>query len=71
MNYKEAIHEGSKILKLNNIKSFILDSEIVLSSSLKLDRSRLILNLDKKIKNKEKNIFFNYIQRRKKNELSI
>ena len=68
MNYKEAINEGSKILKFNNIKSFILDSEILLSSSLKLDRSRLILNLDKKIKDKEKNIFFNYIERRKKNE---
>ncbi len=68
MNYKEAINEGSKILKFNNIKSFILDSEILLSSSLKLDRPRLILNLDKKIKDKEKNIFFNYIERRKKNE---
>ena len=68
MNFKEAINEGSKILKFNNIKSFILDSEILLSTSLKLDRSRLILNLDKKIKDKEKNIFFNYIERRKKNE---
>ena len=68
MNYKEAIHEGSKILKFNNIKSFILDSEILLSSSLKLDRSKLILNLEKKIKDKEKNIFFNYIERRKNNE---
>ena len=68
MNFKEAINEGSKILKVNNIQSFILDSEILLSSSLKLDRSKLILNLDKKIKDKEKNIFFNYIERRKKNE---
>ena len=53
MNFKEAINKGSKILKFNNIKSFILDSEILLSSSLKLDRSKLILNLDKKIKDKE------------------
>ena len=68
MNFKEAINKGSKILKFNNIKSFILDSEILLSSSLKLDRSKLILNLDKKIKDKEKNIFFNYIERRKNNE---
>ena len=68
MNFKEAINKGSKILKFNNIKSFILDSEILLSSSLKLDRSKLILNLEKKIKDKEKNIFFNYIERRKNNE---
>ena len=66
MKYQEALFQGSKILKFNNIRSFNLDSEILLSSSLQLDRSQLILNLDKKIKNKEKEIFFNYIERRKK-----
>ena len=68
MKYQEALFQGSKILKFNNIRSFNLDSEILLSSSLQLDRSQLILNLDKKIKNKEKEIFFNYIARRKKSE---
>ena len=68
MKYQEALFQGSKILKFNNIRSFNLDSEILLSSSLQLDRSQLILNLDKKIKNKEKEIFFNYIERRKKSE---
>ena len=68
MKYQEALFQGSKILKFNNIRSFNLDSEILLSSSLQLDRSQLILNLDKKIKNKEKEIFFNYIERRKKCE---
>ena len=53
MNYQEILIEGSKILKLNNIKSFNLDSELLLSSTLKIDRSNLILNLEKKIKNNE------------------
>ena len=68
MNYQEIIKQGSKILKVNNIKSFNLDSEILLSSILKLDRSKLILNLSKKIKDGDKKNYFNFIERRKKNE---
>ena len=68
MNYQEIIKQGSKILKLNNIKSFNLDSEILLSSILKLDRPKLILNLSNKIKDKDKKNYFNFIDRRKKNE---
>ena len=68
MKYQEILNRGSKILKLNNIKSYNLDSEILLSSTLKLDRSQLILNLDKKIENKEKKNFLNFIKRRTKNE---
>ena len=40
MKYQEALFQGSKILKFNNIRSFNLDSEILLSSSLQLDRSQ-------------------------------
>ena len=61
MNYQEIINEGSKILKLNNINSFNLDSEILLSSILRLDRSKLILNLNKKIEDKDKKNYFNFI----------
>lgn len=68
MNYQEILNEGSKILKLHNIKSFNLDSEILLSSVLKLERSKLILNLNKNIKYKDKKNYFNLIERRKKNE---
>ena len=68
MNYQEILIEGSKILKFNNIKSFNLDSELLLSSILKIDRSNLILNLDKKIQNKEAKNFFDFIERRRKNE---
>ena len=68
MNYQDALNEGLKILKFNNIKSFLLDSELLLSYSLNLERSELILNLDKKISEKEYIRFFNYINRRKKKE---
>jgi release factor glutamine methyltransferase len=68
MKYQEILNEGSKILKLNDIRSYNLDSEILLSSTLKLDRSQLLLNLDKRIENQEKKIFFNFIERRSKNE---
>ena len=40
----------------------------MLSSALKLDRSQLLINLDKEIKNQEKKNFFNFIGRRSKNE---
>ena len=68
MKYQEILNEGSKILKLNDIKSYNLDSEILLSSTLKLNRSQLLLNLNKRIENQEKKIFFNFIERWRKNE---
>jgi len=68
MKYQKILNQGSEILKLNNIKSFCLDSELLLSSTLNLDRSSLLLNLDKKIKIEEKDFFFSLIERRKRNE---
>ena len=68
MDYQKIINQGCKILKDNNIKSYMLDSELLLSSTLRLDRSKLLVNLDKKIKSKEKKIYFNFINRRKKKE---
>ena len=68
MKYQEILNYGSRILKLNNIKSYNLDSELLLSSTLKIDRSQILLNLDEEIKIKEKNFFLNLIKRRKKSE---
>ena len=68
MKYYEIINQGSKILKLNKIKSHSLDSEILLSSLLNIDRSQLIINNNRKIKDDEKKIFFNLINRRKNRE---
>ena len=68
MKYQEILNQGSKVLKLNDIKSYNLDSEILLSLTLKIERSQLLLNLDKRIENKEKKIFYNFIERRSNNE---
>ena len=68
MKYQEILNQGSKVLKLNDIKSYNLDSEILLSLTLKIERSQLLLNLDKRIENKEKKNFYNFIERRSNNE---
>ena len=44
MNIKSLLQEGSKILKENNIFSYKLDSEILMSKILRKDRKFLILN---------------------------
>ena len=68
MKYQEILNQGSKILKIKDIKTYNLDSEILLSLALKLDRSQLLLNLENNINNQEKKFFLKLIQRRGKNE---
>ena len=68
MKYQEILNQGSKILKLNDIKSYNLDSELLLSSTLKINRSQILLQLNNKIKNREKEIFLNLIKKRKRSE---
>jgi len=62
MKYHEILNQGSKILKLNKIKSHSLDSEILLSSLLNVERSQLIINHNKIVKNNEKKKFFLFNQ---------
>ena len=50
MNIESAIKQASKFLKKNNICSFNLDSEILMSSVIKKDRKYLILNQKNKLK---------------------
>tara|TARA_B100001063_G_scaffold233725_1_gene250301 strand:+ start:2350 stop:3192 length:843 start_codon:yes stop_codon:yes gene_type:complete len=50
MNFEKAIHKASIKLKKNNIKSHLLDSEILMSNVLNKDREFVILNLDKDLK---------------------
>ncbi len=69
MKYQEILNKGSKILKLNNIKSYNLDSEILLSLTLELNRSQLLLSLDKKIENQE--IFFFLILLKEEAKMSL
>ena len=68
MKALEAIKFGSKKLKENKIPSFILDSEILLSKSLKKTREEILTNLDQKINKNEILVFNNYLLRRLKNE---
>ena len=68
MKALEAIKFGSQKLKENKIPSFILDSEILLSKSLKKTREEILTNLDQKINKNEILVFNNYLLRRSKNE---
>ena len=53
MNYLEALNIGSKLLRKYGIKSYILDSELLLANILKIPREILLINLDKKIEKKK------------------
>ena len=66
MNILEALNKGSAKLKRNNINSFQLDSEILLSEIIQKDRKFLILNYDKKLKKKTLENFDDLISQRAK-----
>ena len=68
MNYLEALNIGSKLLRKYGIKSYILDSELLLANILKIPREMLLINLDKKIEKKKYFKYIKFIHRRKKNE---
>ena len=50
MNRLELINQGSKKLRNQNIKSFRLDSEILLSKILDKKRENILINLDEEVK---------------------
>jgi len=66
MNILEALNKGSAKLKKNNINSFQLDSEILLSEIIQKDRKFLILNYDKELKKKTLENFDDLISQRAK-----
>ena len=59
---------GHEILKRNNISSYKIDCEILMSQTLNISRENVILNLEKEIKKGEREKYLNLINRRKKNE---
>jgi len=68
MNIEDILNEGISILQKNKIPNPQLDSEILLSNSIKRDKKHIILN-PKEILNSEKLVKFqNLIERRKKGE---
>ena len=64
MNALELINIGSNKLKMNSIKSFILDSEILLSKVLNKKREEVLVDLNQKIENNKILEFLKYIDRR-------
>ena len=51
----EAIKYGSNLLKENKIFSYILDSEILLSKTLNTSREKILINLDLKKEQNNRN----------------
>ena len=68
MYISELLHSGSKILKLNKIRTHQLDTELVLSSLLKKRRENLIINLNQKVSESIVHNFEKLIIRRAKKE---
>ena len=68
MNYFQTLKFGSNKLKLNNIDTHILDSELLLSYALNLPREKVLINLDAKIKKSRFNSFKKLLYRRENKE---
>ena len=64
MRIQTAIEEGERILKKNKIKSFRIDAEILMSTSIKKDRKFIFLNLNNKLCKESIKIFKKNIQKR-------
>ncbi len=64
MNIKDLINKGSKLLKQNNIISHIIDSEILMTKALNKNREYVLLNLEKNLKEKELNTYYQLISQR-------
>ena len=68
MRVLEALKAGSKLLREKNISTYILDSELLLSKSLKKPREEILINLEQSINEKVLVDFNNYLLRRSKKE---
>ena len=69
MDYRTILNQSSDLLKNFSIKSARLDSELLLSSSLKISRENLLLNLNKEIKpNQQKNLSLYWKKEQKKSQ---
>tara|TARA_B100001093_G_scaffold510149_1_gene575480 strand:+ start:3382 stop:4221 length:840 start_codon:yes stop_codon:yes gene_type:complete len=68
MKVSEVMKIGSNLLREKNIQSHILDSEILLSKTLNKSREEILINLNKKINEKNIQVFHEYLNRRSKNE---
>ena len=64
----EALKYGILVLKSNNINTFDIDSELLLSEVLNTTREQILINQKKKIKKKKFKVYKNLLERRKNNE---
>ena len=68
MNIHRALHNGYDLLKSKKIDSYKIDTELLLSDSLKISRERLILNFNKIIGVENYENFLSKLDRRQKKE---
>ena len=68
MNIENILNEGINILQKNNISNPQLDSELLLSSSIKKDKRYIILNPKEFLTSDQLDKFKSLIERRKKGE---
>ncbi len=68
MKISTALDNGYSFLKSNNINSYKIDAELLLSDSLNISRERLILNFDEVIVAENYKNFLLKLNRRKKKE---
>ena len=68
MNIENTLNYGIGILKANKIPNPYLDSEILLSESIKKDKKHIILNSKEILSRKQLDSFNDFIERRKKGE---
>jgi len=68
MNIENTLNEGTNILQENKIMNPQLDSEILLSNSIKRDKKHIILNPKELLNSAQSEKFRSLIERRKKGE---
>ena len=66
MDYKTILDQASDLLKNFNIKNNRLDTELMLSNSLRISRENLLLNLNKEINHDEHKKFKSLLEKRTK-----
>ncbi len=65
MNYLKAINFGSNMLKVNGLKSHLLESELLLAESLSSKREDILIRLDEKMNTQNYKYFKKLLARRK------
>ena len=56
MKIIDNLKDGYQILKGNNISSYKIDCEILMSQTLNISREEVLLNLEKEVKRRNKKI---------------